>query len=113
MLQVIYLPDGKNISIDKFLVITDLAELLNFIKFNKIKLLSIPVSIDALDIIDCIVENELHIETIHIQQTMDLLTRLKIFFTIAKAYSEHGIKRNVILSHAYLDSVLEKNNKKD
>lgn len=113
MLQVVYLPENEKISIDKFLVITDLEELFNCIKFNKIKLLSIPVSIDALDIIDCIVENNVQIDTIHIQQTTDLLTRLKLFFTIAKTYSEHDIKKSIILSHAYLDSVLEKNKKKD
>lgn len=112
MLQVVYLPN-ENISIEKFIVITNLEELLDFIKFNKISLLSIPANIDALDIIDTIVENEIRIKTIHIQQSNDLLTRLKIFFEIAKTYSENEIKKDVILKHEYLDGIIEKNKKKD
>lgn len=112
MLQVVYLP-GQDIEIEKFITISNLDELLQFIKFNKIKLLSIPATEDALDIVDCIVENELKIDTIHIQQSMDLLARLKIFFSIAKSYTEHNIKKNVILKHEYLDNFLEKNKKKD
>ncbi len=112
MLQVVYLPN-MNISIEKFIVITNLEELLDFIKFNKISLLSIPANIDALDIIDVIVENNIRIKTIHIQQSNDLLTRLKIFFEIAKRYSENEIKKDVILKHEYLDGIIEKNKKKD
>ena len=88
----------------------------NFIDINdsyKIKLLSIPATNDALDVLDCIIENELKIETIHLQQSNDLLSRLKIFFYMAKAYTENGIKRNIILKHEYLDNFLEKNKKKD
>ena len=40
MLQVVYLP-GKNIEIEKFITISSMDELLDFIKFNKIKLLSL------------------------------------------------------------------------
>ena len=39
MLQVVYLP-GQNIEIEKFITISSMDELLDFIKFNKIKLLS-------------------------------------------------------------------------
>ena len=77
MLQVVYLP-GQNIEIEKFITISSMDELLDFIKFNKIKLLSIPATDDALDVLDCIIENELKIETIHLQQSNDLLSRLKI-----------------------------------
>lgn len=112
MLQVVYLP-GQNIEIEKFITISAMDELLDFIKFNKIKLLSIPATNDALDVLDCIIENELKIETIHLQQSNDLLSRLKIFFYMAKAYTENGIKRNIILKHEYLDNFLEKNKKKD
>ena len=41
MLQVVYLPK-KHIAIEKFIVISELDELLEFIKFNKVSLLSIP-----------------------------------------------------------------------
>lgn len=112
MLQVVYYPQGE-IAIDKFIVISNLEELLDFIRFNKISLLSIPANEEALDIFDCIINNDVNIKTIHIQQSMDLLSRLKIFFTMAKAYSEKELKRNIILKHEYLDSILEKNNKKD
>ncbi len=112
MLQVVYLPQS-NLTIEKFIVINNLEELLDFIKFNKIKILSIPANEDALDILDCILNNKINIQTIHIQQSSDLLNRLKIFFSIAKAYSENEIKKDVILKHEYLDSIIEKNNKKD
>lgn len=112
MLQVVYLPQG-DLAIDEFIVITNLEELLDFIKFNRIKILSIPANEDAFDIVDCIVNNKLNIKTLHIQQSKDLLNRLKLFFVIAKAYSENEIKKDVILKHEYLDSILEKNNKKD
>lgn len=112
MLQVVYLPQS-NLTIEKFIVINNLEELLDFIKFNKIETLSIPANEDALDILDCIVINKLDIKTIHLQQNKDLLLRLKLFFMMAKAYSENGIKRNIILKHEYLDSIIEKNNKKD
>lgn len=107
MLQVIYLPE-QDIEIERFITISNLDELLEFIKFNKIKLLSIPATIDALDVMDCIVENNLKIETIHLQQSANLLARLKIFFTMAKEYSEHNIKKNIILKHEYIDNFLEK-----
>ena len=112
MLQVVYLPNN-DIMIEKFIVITNLEELLDFIKFNKISLLSIPATVDALDIVDTIVENNISIKTIHIQQSHDLLTRIKIFFEIARQYSENGIKKDVILKHEYLDGIIEKNKKKD
>lgn len=112
MLQVVYYPKGE-ITIEKFIVISNLEELLDFIKFNKISLLSIPANEEALDILDCIISNDISIKTIHLQQSNDLVARLKIFFIIAKAYSEHEIKKDVILKHEYLDSILEKNNKKD
>lgn len=112
MLQVVYLPNN-DIMIEKFIVITNLEELLDFIKFNKISLLSIPANVDALDIVDTIVENNISIKTIHIQQSNDLITRLKIFFEIAKQYSENEIKKDVILKHEYLDGIIEKNKKKD
>ena len=112
MLQVVYLPNN-DITIEKFIVITNLEELLDFIKFNKISLLSIPATVDALDIVDTIVENNISIKTIHIQQSNDLLTRLKIFFEIVKQYSENEIKKDVILKHEYLDGIIEKNKKKD
>lgn len=112
MLQVVYLPQS-NLTIEKFIVINNLEELLDFIKFNKIKILSIPANEDALDILDCILNNKINIQTIHIQQSSYLLNRLKIFFSIAKAYSENEIKKDVILKHEYLDSIIEKNNKKD
>ena len=107
MLQVVYLPQS-NLTIEKFIVINNLEELLDFIKFNKIKILSIPANEDALDILDCILNNKINIQTIHIQQSADLLNRLKIFFSIAKAYSENEIKKDVILKHEYLDSIIEK-----
>lgn len=112
MLQVVYLPN-VDLAIDEFIVITNLEKLLDFIKFNRIKILSIPANEDALDVLDCIINNKIDIKTLHIQQSQDLLNRLKLFFAIAKAYSENDIKRNVILKHEYLDSILEKNNKKD
>lgn len=43
MLQVVYLP-GQNIEIEKFITISSMDKLLDFIKFNKIKLLSIPAT---------------------------------------------------------------------
>ena len=67
----------------------------------------------TIEIIDGAKANELKIETIHLQQSNDLLSRLKIFFYMAKAYTENGIKRNIILKHEYLDNFLEKNKKKD
>jgi hypothetical protein len=112
MLQVVYLPKS-NITIERFLVISDLDELLDYIKFNRIELLSIPANEDVFDIVDTIINNDSNVKTIHIQQNNDLLLRLKMFFMIAKAYSEHGIKKNIILKHEYLDNILEKNNKKD
>mgnify|MGYP000056819299 CR=1 FL=1 len=112
MFQVVYYPQDE-ITIEKFIVISKLEELLDFIKFNKIETLSIPANEDALDILDCIVTNKIDIKTIHLQQNKDLLSRLKIFFVMAKAYSENDIKRNIILKHEYLDSIIEKNNKKD
>lgn len=112
MLQVVYYPQ-KEIAIEKFIVISKLEELLDFIKFNKIETLSIPANEDAFDILDCIVINKLDIKTVHLQQSGDLLSRLKIFFMMAKAYSENDIKRNIILKHEYLDSIIEKNNRKD
>lgn len=112
MLQVVYLPK-KNVTIEKFIVISDLDELLEFIKYNKVSLLSIPPSEDALDILDCIVNNEIQIKTIHIQQSENLLSRLKLFFIMAKAYTEHEIKRDIILKHVYLDNAIEKIKKKD
>ena len=78
MLQVVYLPQS-NLTIEKFIVINNLEELLDFIKFNKIKILSIPANEDALDILDCILNNKINIKTIHIQQSSNLLNRLKIF----------------------------------
>lgn len=112
MLQVIYLPKS-DIAIDKFIVINDLEKLLDFIKFNKVSLLSIPANEDSLDVLDCIVENKIQIKTVHIQYTDDLLSRLKVFFYMAKAYAENEIKRDIILKHEYLDSIIEKNKKKD
>lgn len=112
MLQVVYLPNS-DITIERFIVISTLDELLDFIKFNKINLLSVPANEDVLDVLDCIINNNIQIRTIHIQQSEDLLSRLKLFFTIAKAYSEHEIKQNVILKHEYLDGIIEKNKKKD
>ena len=113
MYQVVYLP-GQNVTIEKFVVISELDALLDFIKFNRVSLLSIPVHEDFYDILDTIINNELNIKTIHIQQSNNnLVLRLKLFFEIAKAYSEHGIKNDVILKHEYLDNTLTKINKKD
>lgn len=107
MLQVVYSPQ-KEMTIEKFIVISNIGELLDFIKYNKVSLLSIPANEDAFDILDCIVENNISIKTLHIQQSLDLVTRLKIFFFIAKAYSEKGINKNVILKHEYLDNIIAK-----
>lgn len=112
MLQVVYLPK-KHTTIEKFIVISELDELLDFIKFNKVSLLSIPADEEALDILDCIINNDIQIKTIHIQQSDNLLIRLKLFFIMARAYSEHEIKKDIILKHAYLDTVLEKIEEKE
>lgn len=112
MLEVVYTPDQK-IELERYVVISDYAELLEFIKYNKIKLLSIPANDEAYDIIDAIIKNKIDIKTIHIQSTTDVLGRLKIFFELAKQYSENQIKRDVILKHEYLDTQLQKNKKKD
>ena len=112
MLQVVYLPNC-DITIERFVVINNLEKLLDFIKYNSIDLLSIPANEDALDILDCIVMNKLNIKTIHIQQSNNLILRLKIFFAMAKAYSENNIKKDITLKHEYLDGILEKNKKKD
>ena len=93
MLQVVYLP-GQNIEIEKFITISSMDELLDFIKFNKIKLLSIPATNDALDVLDCIIENELKIETIHLQQSNDLLSRLKIFLYGKSLYRKWHKKKH-------------------
>lgn len=113
MLQVVYLPNSSIKKIEKFIVISDLDELLNFIKYNKIKLLSIPVSEDALDVLDCILQNDIKIKTIHIQQYENIVQRIKLFFIFAKAYSDREIKLNITLKHEYLDGVLQKNKKED
>lgn len=112
MLQVVYLPD-ENITIEKFVVMSKLDELLEFIKYHKVSLLSIPANEDALDILDCIISNQIQIKTIHIQQSENLLSRIKLFFMIAKAYETNEIKKDVILKHVYLDNIIEKNKKKD
>lgn len=112
MLQVVYLPN-KNVQIEKFIVISDLDQLLNYIKYHKIKLLSIPVSEDSLDILDTIVQNDLKIGTIHIQPSLNIVLRIKLFFIFAKAYEQHGIKKNIIMKHEFLDGTIQKIEKKD
>lgn len=107
MLQVVYLPDA-NVPIEKFVVINDFDKMLDYLKFNKIKFLSIPPTDDGYDILDCIISNNINIKTIHIQSGDDLLGRIKLFFAFAKAYSDNGIKNDLIMKHEYLDAELEK-----
>ena len=107
MLQVVYLPDARD-PIEKFIVISDFEKMLEYLKFNKIKFLSIPPIDDSYDILDCIITNNIDIKTIHIQSGDDLLGRIKLFFAFAKAYSDNNIKNDVIMKHEYLDAELEK-----
>lgn len=107
MLQIVYTPEGEY-QIDKFMTIKQYDELLEVIRYKNIKLLSVPINGDTLDIIETIVSEKLDVETIHLQQTGDLLNRLKIFFYAAKRYSEEEMKKDVILKHEYLDNIIEK-----
>ena len=109
MKQIIFLPNCS-LSIDNFIVISDMIELLNYLKFHKVKFLSIPANEDSLDILDCIIQNNLNIDTIHIQQGKNMVLRIKLFFSFAKVYSEKEIKNNIILKHSYIDTILSKKN---
>ncbi len=103
MFQVVY--TTKHESIEKFIVIQKLDELLSFIQFNKLSLLSIPANEEGFDIADFILTNKIQIDTIHIYG--ELLNKLKIFFYLAKEYQELGFKKNIIFKHEYLDGMLK------
>ncbi len=112
MLQVVYLPN-EILEIEQFRVVNKIEELFDIMQYNKIELLSVPLCEDSLDIIDFITSNDIKIKTVHIQQHNDLAMRLRLFFELAKKYSELGVKSDIILKHEYLDGILRKNNKKD
>ena len=107
MLQVIYLPKSKK-EIKGYRVINDLDTLINCLKFNKVDFLSIPASSESLDILDVIIKNNINIKTIHIQESNDLLGRIRLFFIIAKTYQENGIKRDIVLKYPNIDGFFVK-----
>lgn len=106
MLQIVYMPEGER-NIDKFVSVSKYDELMEIISYNTVGLLSIPVNEDSYDIIDAIISDKLKVKKIHLQQSGDLVKRLKLFFYIAQRYSEEDIKKDVILKHEFLDSILK------
>ena len=107
MRQVIYSPQCE-CQIGNFLVCTDYDSLMETIRFGRTDLISMPVGEDTADIIESILSEQLDVKTIHLQETEDLLARLKMFFYIAKRYSEEDVKKDVILKHDILDDLLRK-----
>ena len=106
-MNIVYLPDIHE-RVEKFMVINSFDKMVDCLRFKKIKFLSIPPTDDGYDILDCIINNDINIKTIHIQDGDDLLARIRLFFAFAKAYHEKNIKNNIILKHEYLDTALKK-----
>lgn len=110
MLQIIYFPT-KTEDIQQmkdFVVLSSLSELFEFIQYNKVSFLGIPATTDGIEIVEYLINNEIKIDTVFIYEYSDFLSKLKVFFMLAKGYSELDFKTNIIMKHEFLDNVIKK-----
>lgn len=110
MLQIIYFPTKEEDfqQLENFVVLSSLSELFELIQYNNVSFLGIPATIDGIEIVEYLIDNKVKIDTVFIYEYSDFLSKLKVFFMLAKGYSDLNFKSNIIMKHELLDDIIKK-----